>query len=138
MSKKKGTELQVPDKSEEELDVLDALAPMYDQLTLNSSKWGAMEVLPMTKERLNKDGKWEEVQEMHMFRGRTIPPPTAVHGGKVKVHRTVRIRMGGEFESGEEKGKMYVPLARVGYEERYEDKTLFTAALEKNWIEWVA
>ena len=138
VSRKKGSELQVSDESEEELDVLDALAPMYDQLALKPGTWAAMERLPLTKDRLSKEGKWEEVTEQHLSRGRTIPPPTALHGGKIKVHRTVRIRMEGKFERGEKKGEMYVPFAKVGYEQKYEAKTPFTTALEQNWIEWVA
>jgi Uncharacterized alpha/beta hydrolase domain (DUF2235) len=138
VSKKKASELQFPNESEEALDKLDALAPMYDQLALNPIKWAAMELLPMSKERLHKDGKWQRVGERHLSRGRTIPPPAMLHGGKIKVHRTVRIRMEGKFESGEQKGKMYIPLARVGYEHKFEDKTPFTKALEQNWIEWVA
>ena len=139
-SKKKGSELQVPSESEEELDVLDALAPMYDQLELNPSKWAAMERLPMPKERPTEDGKWKEVKMQHSYQGRTIPPPTALHGGKIKVHRTVRIRMEGKLESGEKKGKgpVYIPAAKVGYQENYDDKTPFTTALEQDWIEWVA
>ncbi|KDR80887.1 hypothetical protein GALMADRAFT_277028 [Galerina marginata CBS 339.88] len=131
---KKGTELQLPNKSEDELDAADALAPAYDQLVLNPGKWALMERIGLKKDNLNDDGKWGEISEQHLSHGRTIPPLKELHGGKVKAHWTVRRRMECRFENG----KTYVPLARVGYEKKYEDKTLFTKAVEDGWVEWVA
>lgn len=136
-SSPKATTLQVPNKTEEELDAVDALAPAFDQLTLKPSKWAAMEQLPLTKDKLSKDGTWGEVQERHLSHGRTIPPPEVQHGRKIKVHRTVRIRMESKFASGAQKGKKYVPLARVGYAEKYEDKIQFDKAVASS-VEWVA
>ncbi|KAG6840280.1 hypothetical protein C0991_007768 [Blastosporella zonata] len=131
------TDLKVLDKTEEEMDAMDALAPAYDQLTLKPGKWTAMEQIPMTKERKGKDNVFHEVRERHLGHGRTIPPPEDQHGEKIKVHRTVRLRMESKFESGPEKGKKYVPLARIGYAEKYDDKILFDQAAVSS-VEWVA
>ncbi|KAG6829628.1 hypothetical protein H0H87_010652 [Tephrocybe sp. NHM501043] len=131
-------ELKVPDKTEDELDALDALAPAFDQLVLNPGTWSALEEIPLTKERLDKDGVWREVRERHMSVGRTIPPPEVQHGRKIKVHRTVRLRMESSFGTGAQKGKKYVPLARIGYAEKYEDKMTFDKVLADGLVDWVA
>ncbi|KAF8882160.1 hypothetical protein CPB84DRAFT_221766 [Gymnopilus junonius] len=134
----KSSKLEVPKKSEEELDADDALAPAFDQLALKSGKWNWMENMSMTKEKLSKDGRWIEVEEKHLGHGRTIPPHYYSHGGKIKVHRTVGLRMQGKFANGKEKGTKYVPKAKVGYQEKFDDKTSFEEAVQKGWIQWVA
>ncbi|KDR80888.1 hypothetical protein GALMADRAFT_222486 [Galerina marginata CBS 339.88] len=129
---KKGTALEPPNKSEDQLDAADALAPAYDQLALKPHKWALMEQMGVTKERF-KDGKWQEVSEKNLSHGRTIPPLEELHGGKIKVHWTVRRRMESTFKNGE----AYVPLARVGYAENFDNKIHFTEAMKKS-VEWVA
>ncbi|KAE9403560.1 hypothetical protein BT96DRAFT_854734 [Gymnopus androsaceus JB14] len=129
--------LLVPTQSEEELDAIDALAPAYDQLTLHPGKWSAMEDLKLKKWQ-PKDGGFVEVNEPHESHGRTIPPHFYSHGGKIKVHRTVQLRMEAKFKNGKEKGQKYVPLARVGYQPKYEDKKTFEQSVNEGWIQWVA
>ena len=109
--------------SEEQRDLADALAPLYDQLVINRAKWWALEnvwlqmwsVTKKTFERRRNQG-----------RGRTILPPvdaaltdsaTATARGlvplnarwaKVRVHRTVQARMAC---AGDGKTPPYVPKA---------------------------
>ena len=78
------------------------------------------------------------MEEVHDSHGRTIPPHFYSHGGKIKVHRTVQTRMQAKFGSGNEKGQKYLPLARVGYQSKYEDKKTFEQAVNEGWIQWVA
>lgn len=134
---KKVSELQVPTQSEDELDALDALAPAYDQLELNSSTWAWMEDFKMEREVRSKDGKFVPVFDKHLGHGRSIPPTRYQHGGKVKVHGTVRLRMAATLKNGAKMGTSYSPLARVGYEPQFEDKMPFEKAVEKGLIEWV-
>ncbi|KAG6814935.1 hypothetical protein H0H87_006527, partial [Tephrocybe sp. NHM501043] len=96
--------LQVPNNTEEQLDAIDALAPAFDQISLKPPIWSAMKNLPLKKERKDENGVWVEIHERHLSVGRTIPPPEEQRGGKIKVHRTVRLRMESTFESGERKG----------------------------------
>ena len=128
-------DLTTPTQTEDELDAADALAPMYDQLAIHPIKWGALENMKLDKEKKLADGSWGVVEEAHKGKGRTIPPPEVQHGGKIKVHRTVRMRMEGTLKNGEKKGQKYVPLALVGYDEK---KTPFEEAVSKGWIQWVA
>ncbi|KXN92070.1 hypothetical protein AN958_10122 [Leucoagaricus sp. SymC.cos] len=125
--------------SEEEHDLLDALAPTYDQLQLNTHLWKPLEIYPLVTEVYNADAPFPQphfVEERiaHKGIGRTIPSGTDAHGGKVKVHRSVKYyRMQATHVAGKEKDENYEPRGLVGYGE----KKGFTT-VEETEFEWVA
>ena len=102
-----------PFVNEEEEDMLDALAPMFDQLKL-AKWWWVLECIPIRLRHQNDDGKWKTQtrcvlpsplfhaltyqDRVNLGSARSIPDQTK---NKVKVHRTVKIRMdagaSGEF-----------------------------------------
>ncbi|KAJ7029899.1 hypothetical protein C8F04DRAFT_1187255 [Mycena alexandri] len=131
-------ELTLPNISEEELDARDALAPLYDQLVLKSATWQAMESL-LTKRSVYDAATdtFKSVWHRHNSIGRSIPPAANTHGGKIRVHRTVRMRMQGTYENGPDKGKQYIPKARVGWEPEFEKKSPFQQ-VSADLIEWVS
>ncbi|KAJ7878580.1 hypothetical protein B0H14DRAFT_2711527 [Mycena olivaceomarginata] len=131
-------ELMLPNMSEEELDARDALASMYDQLVLKSGTWQAMESF-LTKKSVYDatTDTFKNVWHRHNSVGRSIPPAENTHGGKIRVHRTVRMRMQGTYENGPDKGKQYTPKARMGWQQEFEDKTPFEQ-VRADLIEWVS
>ncbi|KAL7285026.1 hypothetical protein ACG7TL_000116 [Trametes sanguinea] len=95
----------VPLTTEEEHEVRDALAPLYDQLTL-APYWWALELLPM-KHRLQgppPDRKDMHVVTMNLGRGRVVP----THYEPFYVHRSVKLRM----EAKNLAGGPYTPKAQ--------------------------
>ncbi|KAJ7665096.1 hypothetical protein DFH06DRAFT_1186619 [Mycena polygramma] len=131
--------LELPNLSEEELDARDALAPLYDQLILKSGLWTMMESLYLKKPVYNAEkDAFETVRVPHNSVGRSIPPAESTHGGKIKVHRSVRMRMQAKYENGPEKGQSYVPKARVGWQPKFEHKTPFEHVAETDVIDWVS
>ncbi|KAJ6551614.1 hypothetical protein B0H19DRAFT_174288 [Mycena capillaripes] len=133
-TKPKAGELTLPNISEEDLDALDAFAPMYDQLVIKSTMWKVMESWSLEKPVHNDaDDTWSKTSQQHNGIGRSIPPAKSTHGGKIRVHRTVRMRMQGMYENGADKGKQYIPKARVGWQ----DKTPFEQ-VDADLIEWVS
>ncbi|KAJ7137109.1 hypothetical protein C8R44DRAFT_869188 [Mycena epipterygia] len=131
-------ELTLPNMSEEELDARDALAPLYDQLVLQSGTWQAMERFLTKKSAYDAaTDTFKNVWHRHNSVGRSIPPPENTHGGKIRVHRTVRMRMQGTYENGPDKGKQYIPKARMGWQPKFEDKTPFEQ-VGADVIEWVS
>ncbi|KAF5358617.1 hypothetical protein D9758_007672 [Tetrapyrgos nigripes] len=82
-------------RSEEELDLEDAMAPIYDQLSI-SKKWWILEVLPLQHKYQKGDNSWVSTHKPNMGRGRVIPKQK-VRG--VKVHRTVKMRLEAEDEN---------------------------------------
>ncbi|TFK61202.1 hypothetical protein BDN72DRAFT_828458 [Pluteus cervinus] len=87
--------------SEEELDVLDGMSPVYDQLSI-APFWWALEVFPIKQRRQKGDASWLTSYGFNMGRGRTTPQ-------KLKIHRSVKARLEGTYEDG---GK-YVPNAEL-------------------------
>ncbi|KIP04112.1 hypothetical protein PHLGIDRAFT_110018 [Phlebiopsis gigantea 11061_1 CR5-6] len=75
--------------SEEEEDLADLLCPIYDQLAL-APGWWVLEVLPMTQRFQAKDNHWIEQLSVNLGRGRVVP--FRPRDGKVKFHRSVKIR----------------------------------------------
>ncbi|KAJ7253968.1 hypothetical protein C8J57DRAFT_1347969 [Mycena rebaudengoi] len=132
-------ELALPSMSEEEIDARDALAPMYDQLVLKSGTWQAMESFFTRKSVYDAAADtFRNVWYRHNRAGRSIPPVESTHGGKIRVHRTVQMRMRGTYENGPDKGKTYIPKARMGWHEKeFEDKTAFDK-IGADLIEWVS
>ncbi|KAL0575406.1 hypothetical protein V5O48_006577 [Marasmius crinis-equi] len=75
--------------TEEEEELRDAIAPMYDQLELRPF-WWMLELLPMEFRYQRGDNKWVSWFGMNLARPRFIPKQRA-HG--FKVHRSVQLRM---------------------------------------------
>ncbi|KAJ7785035.1 hypothetical protein DFH07DRAFT_1054492 [Mycena maculata] len=127
--------------SEEQLDLVDTLAPIYDQLVINRAKWWVLEIAWLQMWSVVKR-KFEYRQ--NWGRGRTILPPvnaalidavTAVAKGqvplnprwaKVRVHRTVKARMACP---GDGKTPQYVPNALLN--------GLTLDKVDPKLIEWV-
>ena len=92
-----------PLKTEEEHEVLDALAPIYDQLSLKSF-WWILEMLPVKQHIQHSDNTWERRYKNNMGAGRRIPKQKK---GMVKIHRSVKMRMEAQYPDG----KKYQPKA---------------------------
>ena len=97
-------------ETEEEADLRDALAPIYDQLSL-AWGWWTLEILPMyvryQEEKLKEETRekiWEWNKELHfnLGRGRHVPRQ---HTEGVKIHRSVRTRL----EAAHKDGRKYKP-----------------------------
>ena len=80
-----------PAESEEELDLHDALAPIYDQLALRWA-WWILEVIPLRQRRQKSDDTWVTWFTWNWGRGRVIPGQTKKG---VRVDRSVKTRMDG-------------------------------------------
>ncbi|KAI0268250.1 hypothetical protein BC834DRAFT_683471 [Gloeopeniophorella convolvens] len=92
--------------SEEEEEVVDALMPIYDMLSIYKC-WWILEILPLRYRLQNaKESTWYHEWMMNMGQAREIPPPDA--GEKILVHRSVQIRMAAEGL----KGGIYEPKAQ--------------------------
>jgi len=104
-------------RTEEEHEVLDAIAPIYDQL-LFFWLWWILELIPFRQRWRNADGSWETSRWFNLGRGRDIPRQKT---GIVKVHRSVKLRMEAEHEDGS----------------KYTPKASFQTALDLGHLEWV-
>jgi uncharacterized protein (DUF2235 family) len=97
--------------SEEQEDLADALCPTYDQLKIHLY-WWILEVIPQKLHyQRDEDDRWEEDFVVNMGAGRRIPMQEK-EGVKIKLHRTVKIRMEADGLSG---GK-YWPQAKLKVE----------------------
>ncbi|EIW87436.1 hypothetical protein CONPUDRAFT_149464 [Coniophora puteana RWD-64-598 SS2] len=91
--------------NEEEEDMKDALSPIYDQLELGRG-WWVLEMTPQPRRyQRDDDGKWVTKWSINKGKGRHIPRQEEE---RVKIHRSVRIRM--EAEGFKEK---YWPKAHL-------------------------
>ncbi|KAJ2929449.1 hypothetical protein H1R20_g7642, partial [Candolleomyces eurysporus] len=70
----------------ENLDMVDAVQPIYDQLKLKPL-WWILEIMPLTYMGQDKDGVWHKMFGWHLGRGRKI------EDNRPCFHETVRIRM---------------------------------------------
>lgn len=86
--------------TEEEEELRDALSPMYDQLKL-SKLWWILELIPLEFRQQMGNGKWVSWFGPNLGRPREIPNSSS----KVKVHRTVRMRMEASHEHNRRKYK---------------------------------
>jgi hypothetical protein len=92
-----------PFKTEEEAELLDALAPIYDQLSL-APFWWILELFPIRQHYQEDDNTWVRGYKSNMGSGRHIPKQRK---GTVKIHRSVKMRMEAHYPDG----KKYVPKA---------------------------
>lgn len=91
--------------TEQEIELRDALSPIYDQLVL-APFWWLLEFLPLRHRYQKEDNSWTSFFGWNLGRGRHIPRQTK-HG--VKVHRSVQARM----EAARASGKDYYPTANM-------------------------
>lgn len=96
-----------PLKTEEELELEDALSPIYDQLK-RARPWWILEVIPSTNQYHNEKGKIKTDVALNLGRARIIPKP----GDGLKIHRSVKMRMEAQYENG----KKYIPRAKFDSE----------------------
>jgi hypothetical protein len=89
--------------TEEEHELRDALAPIYDQLSLKPF-WWILEMIPIRQHVQQSDNTWERGYKSNMGSGRRIPKQKK---GVVKVHRSVKMRMEAHYPDG----KKYKPKA---------------------------
>lgn len=82
--------------SEHEMDLRDALSPMYDQLSL-APFWWILEVLPIKHRYQKEDNSWASFLGINLGRGRHI---LRQKKQKVKVHSSVQIRLEAEHANG--------------------------------------
>ncbi|KAJ7174101.1 hypothetical protein C8R43DRAFT_1230806 [Mycena crocata] len=83
-------------KTEEEMELHDALAPIYDQLSL-AWFWWILELLPLRQHYQRGNNSWASYFGWNMGRGRFIPKQKK---NGVRVHRSVKTRLEAETEDG--------------------------------------
>jgi hypothetical protein len=83
-------------QTEEQIEIADALAPIYDMLA-SASAWWILEVFPLRFKFQALDDTWHTSYYFNLGSGRTIPGQ-AVNG--VRVHRSVKTRMDAEYKDG--------------------------------------
>jgi hypothetical protein len=125
---KETVKFKEPFINEEEEDLLDSLAPIYDQLKM-ARGWWVLEVLPNKTHYQKEDDSWTHARgyvDSHFGRLASVAQPrfrSINFGGPrtipkqkkigVKVHRSVKIRMQAE---GLFKDKKYAPAAKLDVE----------------------
>jgi hypothetical protein len=107
----------LPLKTEEENELLDAMASIYDQLSVVPF-WWILELLPVKQCFQNDDNTWVMWYRSNMGLGRHIPKQRK---GTVKIHQSVKMRTEAQFLNG----MKYVP------------KALFNKALQLGNVVWV-
>jgi len=105
-------------KTEEEHELLDAMAPIYDQLALVWWFWWILEILPQRQRYQLSDKTWEKRFRWNLGEGRYVPRQKK---GVVKVHRSVKMRMDAQYADGS----------------KYEPKASFATAAERGNLIWV-
>ncbi|KAK7695135.1 hypothetical protein QCA50_002325 [Cerrena zonata] len=80
--------------TEEEEDLLDALSPVYDQLSL-APGWWILELLPMRFKKQHSDNSWVSDWGCNLGRPRKVPNRIQKRG-QFFVHRSVKMRMEAE------------------------------------------
>ncbi|KAH9480835.1 hypothetical protein JR316_0007437 [Psilocybe cubensis] len=91
-------------ETEEEAELKDALAPIYDQLSL-AWGWWILELLPLRhRTQESDDGSWTSWFYWNLGRGRHVPKQKKKG---VRVHRSVKIRLDAKYPDG----SPYIPKA---------------------------
>ncbi|KAF5379647.1 hypothetical protein D9757_009235 [Collybiopsis confluens] len=96
-------------QTEEEMELADALSPIYDQLSLKWV-WWILEFWPIRMRRQLENNAWLSYLGWNLGRGRRVPRQ---HSDGVKVHRSVKMRLDARYPDGSK----YVP--RADLDERY-------------------
>jgi hypothetical protein len=104
-------------KTEEEHELLDAMSPIYDQLSL-AWFWWFLELLPMKQHYQKTDNTWGTYMGSNLGAGRFIPKQKKQ---VIKVHRSVKMRMDAQHANGTK----YTPAAS------------FQRALDLGNVQWV-
>lgn len=94
-----------PPMTEEEYELQDALAPIYDQLSL-AWFWWILEFLPLKHRYQKSNNSWGSWWGINLGEGRRIPGQEK-HG--VRVHRSVKQRLEAQYADG----KKYKPKANL-------------------------
>ncbi|CAA7270707.1 unnamed protein product [Cyclocybe aegerita] len=97
-----------PTETEEQIELKDALSPIYDQLSLNWF-WWILELLPLKHRYQRSNNAWTSWFGWNLGTGRHVPGQRS-HG--VRVHRSVRTRMTAE----DARGERYMPKANLNLE----------------------
>ncbi|KAG6867256.1 hypothetical protein C0993_005153 [Termitomyces sp. T159_Od127] len=96
--------------SEEEHELLDALSPIYDQLSLVPI-WWILELVPMRHHYQKSDDSWATTIYPNLGRGRLIPEQKT---HVIKVHRSVKQRIEAQYPDGSKyKPKASLDLGNV-------------------------
>ncbi|KAG6810882.1 hypothetical protein H0H92_009974 [Tricholoma furcatifolium] len=104
-------------KTEEEQDLLDAMSPIYDQLSL-APAWWILEVLPLIHRYQRSNNSWTWYIRPNLGDGRVIPDQKKK---KIKIHRTVKMRLDAQYPNGT----------------KYKPKASFDVALALGNVEWI-
>ncbi|KAK0445919.1 hypothetical protein EV421DRAFT_1734551 [Armillaria borealis] len=107
-----------PIGTEEEEELRDALSLMYDQLKLSKS-WWILELVPLEFRQQVENGKLVSRFGLNLGRPREIPNSSS----RVKVHRTVRMRI---EASHEHNGRKYKPKAHFKNPIWIDDGVMYT------------
>ncbi|KAJ7094734.1 hypothetical protein B0H15DRAFT_938288 [Mycena belliarum] len=102
------TERALLGDTEEAHELMDALSPIYDQLSLKWF-WWILEWLPIRQRYQRSDNSWVKYFGWNMGKGRFIPRQKT---RGVRVHRSVKTRM----EAATDSGGKYEPRAKFDLE----------------------
>lgn len=105
--------------NEEEEDLLDSLAPIYDQLRM-AKFWWVLELLPTHQRYQNAKDQWVKKRTINYGGPRIIPKQRELG---VNVHRTVQTRIAATdlFLDGKKRLRKYSPAAKWDFEPRWID-----------------
>lgn len=95
-------------QTEEELELKDALSPIYDQLSL-AWFWWILEIFPIKQRFQRGDNTWSSYLGWNLGRGRIVPKQKKQG---VRVHRSVKMRL----ESQHTDGSKYKPKANIDFQ----------------------
>jgi hypothetical protein len=96
-------------QTEEQIELTDALAPIYDKLavvSLASWAWWILELFPFKYRYQTSDNKWHTSYKWNLGSGRYIPHQSTKG---VRVHRSVKTRLEAEYKDG----RKYLPKANL-------------------------
>jgi hypothetical protein len=94
-------------QTEEEIDLADALAPIYDVLAQWSYwPWWILEILPWKYKYQTSDNQWHTSFKWNLGWGRHVPEQSTKG---VRVHRSVKTRLDAEYQDG----RKYSPAASL-------------------------
>lgn len=92
-------------ETEEEMELKDALSPIYDQLSL-AWGWWILEIIPLWHRYQEENNSWISELKANLGKGRHIPHQ---HKNGVRVHRSVKTRLEAEYADG----KKYKPKSNL-------------------------